>query len=365
MYHIAILAVPVILLVSALFWFQNYTAQSRQTAFFAYAGSGLCGIMWIMLPLIFPKTLPTTDSLSAIIRPMAGSVVFVFLTAFVLRLLGRWTGGKASAEENQPGLPGVRAWFSAGNVAVGVILVLSLWLGFRFPPLLSAIVIASILAAYPLIRMESMEASPSPVTEDLSSEREKILSMLESGRLTADESSELLQALRQSSSDSPHQTPMTGSRRLMLIGAALVGLGFFMPWIVINPGEEMGRLMGRFDSSMASSFNVRMNFGAEDAYHEDGLRTPNVSIAGGDIPRGLGWAALALALAAAALPYVTTSLDASAERKIRLLSLGIGGFIILYLLTQNPRFIGIGLIMAMVGYLLEGIGYAQERRTAR
>ena len=82
------------------------------------------------------------------------------------------------------------------------------------------------------------------------------------------------------------------------------------------------------------------------------LKTPTVSYAGGDMPRGLGWAALALALGAALLPYVATALAAATARTVRLPGLGVGGFIVLYLLTQNLRFTGIGLMRTAGGCAL-------------
>ncbi len=41
------------------------------------------------------------------------------------------------------------------------------------------------------------------------------------------------------------------------------------------------------------------------------IHTGTMSISGGDIQRGLGWATLALALAAAIAPYVATNLSAT------------------------------------------------------
>jgi len=199
-----------------------------------------------------------------------------------------------------------------------------------------------------------------PNREDLSPEREKIVAMLEAGKLTPEESADLLQALGDSSraaSQTRQQVPLTSGQRLMLIGAALVMLGFFLPWIVVNPGKEATRMMGQFQVNM--SMNMP-GVGLETI--KPNMTTPTVSYSGGDIQRGLGWAALALALAAAILPYVATTLDIATVRTVRMLSLGIGGIIVLYLLTQNVRFIGIGLVLAVGGYVVEAVGALRERR---
>ena len=61
------------------------------------------------------------------------------------------------------------------------------------------------------------------------------------------------------------------------------------------------------------------------------------------------------------MPYLGSSLDAAALRTVRLLCLGVGGVIVLYLLTQNIRFVGVGLVIAVSGYALEVVGMLRER----
>lgn len=354
---IGILIPLLLLLISGFFLFQKYSGLSRGKAFLVLLASIIPGALYLVRSVPRPN-----DGAAPVI--FAKIACIVFLTAFVLRLWGRWVGEKATAEEHQPGLPGVRAWFSTANVLVGLILVLTLWYGFDFPPLLIAVVIAAALAAYPLLRMESTAIAPAPVPDDLSAEREKILAMLEAGKLTPDESAELLQALRETSRTPARQVPLTSGQRLMLIGAALVGLGFFLPWLVINPGKEAGRMMNQMQSSVTSSFGGTVNFPGGMTFPGMELTTSSVSIGGGDIPRGLGWAALAFALTAALLPYIATTLDAATARTIRLLCLSVGGFIVIYVLTQNLRFTGIGLVMAVGGYVLEAAGALREHRVA-
>jgi hypothetical protein len=296
---------------------------------------------------------------------VAACLLFVFLTALVLRLWDRWICEHATPEERLPGVAGVRAWFSAPNVIVGALLVLCAWAGHDISPVLGIAGVAAVLAAPALLRAVPAAPSPAPVREDLSGEREKIVAMLEAGKLTPEESAELLQALGESPRAPLQKIPLTDSQRLMLIGAALVALGFFLPWIVINPGKEAGRMISQF--GMQSSLPTRFLNGSplprDFSIPNVELTTGTVHLSGGDIQRGLGWAALALALAAAFLPYIGTTLDDATARTIRLLCLGIGGIIVLYLLTQNIRFAGIGLIIAVSGYALEIAGAVRERRT--
>jgi hypothetical protein len=93
--------------------------------------------------------------------------------------------------------------------------------------------------------------------------------------------------------------------------------------------------------------------------------TPSVSISGGDIQKGLGWMALLLAAAAALIPYITTRLDEATLRMVRMLCLGLGSLIVLYLLTNNIRYVGIGLVIAVSGYIVEIVGVVRESRIVK
>jgi hypothetical protein len=208
--------------------------------------------------------------------------------------------------------------------------------------------------------MEAPAAS-APAGPDLSVEREKIVAMLEAGKLTADESSELLQALSETSRvEAQRPVTLSAGQRLILVGAALVTFGFFLPWFVINPGKEAGRMMNQMKISLESSLPV-----GELSLPDARFNTPSVSISGGDIQKGLGWMALLLAGAAAFIPYISTKIDEATLRMIRMLCIGIGSLIVLYLLTNNIRYVGIGLIIAVSGYIVEIVGVVRESRIMR
>ncbi len=359
---ITILGLPILLLISGLFWFQAYTGLSRGKALLALSASVLASAWRILVPVTLHGSGYHHGSADEVFPYFASGAAMVFLTAFALRLWGRWVGEKTTAEERQPGLPGVRAWFCTANVIVGLLVVLTLWYGFDLSPSLIAVAVVAALAAYPLLSMEPAPPATPPVADDLSAEREKILAMLEAGKLTPDESAELLQALRETAPVPTRQIPLTGGQRLILIGAALVALGFFLPWFVFNPGKEMGRMMGQMQSTITSSIGGTVNLPHDMHLPEMQINTPTTSMSGGDIPHGLGWAALAFAVAAALLPYLATTLDTATARTVRLLCLGIGSFIVLYLLTENIRFTGLGLGMAVGGYALEVAGALLEHR---
>ncbi len=296
------------------------------------------------------------------ILSVVGRALFIVLSvSFIIRMWRHWVGDAASAEERQPGTAGLAAWFSVANVIVGVVLVVSGYLGYDISWPLLALVVGGALAAYPLLRIEMPAPAPAPAPESdpgVSVEREKIFSMLEAGKLTAEESAALLDALNENARLTPRTpVPLDAAQRLLLAGAALVLVGFFLPWLVINPGKLAGSLMAEVSS------NLPLNgFPGGNPMNGMELKTPTISVAAGDIKNGLGWMTLIMAIAAAGLPYVTSALDSQTRRTVRFLCLGVGGFILLYLLSQNIRFVGIGMVLALAGYVVATVGAVREHR---
>ncbi|MEO8354131.1 MAG: hypothetical protein ABI680_20575 [Chthoniobacteraceae bacterium] len=289
--------------------------------------------------------------------------LFIFFAVpFVIRIWRHWMGGAATEGERQPGAAGLSAWFSVANVIVGLALVVAGYLGYGVPWALLALVIAGTLAAYPLLRTPAPASMPAPESDPgMSAEREKIFSMLEAGKLTPEESAGLLDALNENARLKPRApVPLDAAQRLLLIGAALVLVGFFLPWVTFNPGQVAGSLMAEMNA------NFPMNsFPGGNPMNGMELKTPTISIAGGDIKSGLGWMTLIMAIAAAALPYVTSALDSQTLRTVRFLCLGVGGIILLYLLTQNIRFVAIGMVLALGGYVLATIGVVRQQQAAQ
>jgi len=378
--------ISILLILGSLFSFRSYTGLKLGQAFFALAASVVAGAFSayhraLALEPLIQSRYERNRNVEIYLAIAAVGLVYPLIVALSLRLWGRWIGGKATPAECEPGVAGIRAWFCASNIGVAVLLVDFAWYGYDVSPFLGAVIVAALLAAYPILRMESSVPAAviaSPVGEDLSAEREKIVSMLEAGKLTPEESAELLQALGESSRAPSRQVPLTGHQRLMLIGASLVALGFFLPWFVINPGKEMNHLFGQMQSSMPGAAGNQFPASLpgyppqppgyppqqDPSGYSSQIATGDVSVSGGDIQHGLGWAALALALAAALIPYVATALDTHTARIIRLLCLGVGGLIVLYLATQNLRFVGFGLIIAVSGYALEIAGAMRERNAS-
>ena len=286
--------------------------------------------------------------------------------ALLVKLYEKWLNGRTSEAERQRGAAGVRAWLSGANV----VLILGIAVCARVSEygnlsLMAALLItAAVALAYPLVTTaigadsasgRSASSAPGWATADLSPERERVLRMLEDGKVTAEEAAELLSALGHTLPAAPTTVePWTAGRKLMLVGAAAVLLGFFLPWFSFNMSEEMQRAFNQTMSQLpqgiqAPAFNLPIPAGTA------------VHVAGGDVGHGLGWIMLGLALTAAVMPFVATGLAREQRRVVMLAALAVGGIIGLYLLTGNLSRIDVGLPLVLVGYATEAFGVVRDR----
>jgi hypothetical protein len=285
--------------------------------------------------------------------------VFILLTsAFAIRLYRKWLDGDLTESERASGTIGLRAWLSPANLFMAALISLAAWQGLGWPILLVLVVTGGALLAWPALH--ATKAAPpalmqmpgdSARAQDSSREREKVLSLLESGKISAEESSELLQALAASAPLAGLQPVPAGSRSaLALAGAALVLIGFFLPWFSFSPSEKMASMLQEIHGSMAAPM-LEMS---------KSMPMQSVRVRGGDIANGLGWIVLVLALTSALLPHLAPNLERASLRTFRILTLAGGGIILLYLLSQDPSSISIGLILALIGYGCAGVALWRE-----
>jgi len=273
---------------------------------------------------------------------------------FAVRLYQKWIGAQLTEAEKAPGIEGIRAWLGAGNVICALFISVSFWRCFEYSILPALFTTFGALLIYPVLTMvfQSAEPVPSPVRcEGLTSEREKVLQLLESGRITASESAELLNALGHTAQSPQRRTAieMNPQRRIILIGSALLLIGFFLPWFSFDPAKEVSRFMGNMTVENVVSM-----------YSHSGS---TVNLSGGDIGRGLGWLVLLLGVASAVIPYVTDKLDFLARKKVSLVCLGLGAVVLMYLLSGSMHTAGVGILLCLVGYALEIIGTIKEPQT--
>jgi hypothetical protein len=256
------------------------------------------------------------------------------------------------------------------------------WLGYDYSFLGVLVLCLVAILAYPVIKMVASppgaSAAPAPgvASEALAGDRQRVLRLLEEGKISVDESAELLSALGEGARPAtPLPAPaMTVGRRVVLAGAGMLLISFFLPWLHINVGAEMDHMRQQMSQTMPS-MPGGPPMGMPDSAPVFGTTAHvpvgfefDTTLYADDIGHGLGWIVLLLGLGGAVLPYVATTLSAHALRTTTFLALAAGAIIVVYLLTKylgaSPRFIGIGLVLALIGYALELIGAAQEYRAA-
>jgi hypothetical protein len=292
-------------------------------------------------------------------------VCFILLSLltipFITRLYLKWIGGRLTEAEKLSGIDGVRAWLGVGNIICAVLIPVCVWQLFGISLFAMLALTFGLLLAYPLLNMASQSAQPASAApaEDLSSEREKVLQLLEAGKINAEESAELLNALSHSAPPPPKPAAaINPSRKMVLLGAALLLIGFFLPWFTVNVGDEMYQLSSQIKQNLNPTLSMLAN--------APGMRmNMTLHVSGGDIVHGLGWWILLLGITAAVLPFFANNLDGQTQKKVMLACLGAGAIILIYLFSNNLKYTSIGVLFSLAGYVLELIGTLQERPAAR
>lgn len=289
---------------------------------------------------------------------MAAGVWLLVLAGTSLGVLffQTWVGGQLTPEEASTGRAGVRAWLRGGNLLMAALVAVGGWLGYGWPLVVTGLLALLGLLAYPFAST-FINAAPPPVVEtmdDTAAHKERVLRMLEQGRITAAESADLLSALGASAPPPQNVQAAKPVQNLSIVGALLVSVGFLLPWLSFNPGRESQRLFEQM-GGLGEQFGAALNRGAVG-----GVAIQSIHVAGGGIANGLGWIILVAALAAVVLPMVQLRIDARTQRMVTWSLLGIGGFLLLYVLTQNLRMVSIGILIVIAGYALEAVGLARE-----
>jgi hypothetical protein len=376
-------AMPVLILVAivaaisylcAVLAYRRYTGLTYGQSVKIWA----CAIGLTIASLIFLSTKPANGDMKPFITiSMCNILLFLIATPFGVQLYRKWIGDHLTEAEKLPGIDGVRAWLGVGNVICAVLIPLCVQGTFEpvtpiYQPVTLIPLLFGLLLAYPLLNIASHSAQPTPVApaEDLSKEREKVLQLLETGKISAADSAELLNALTHSAP--PPAKPaaeINTQRKLVLLGAALLLLGFFLPWFSINPGAMVNEMATELQQNMRQNMNQMMPGNALPAnmMPQVNLSVPTgtVQVHAGDIPHGLGWWILMLGIAAAVLPFFATTLESSMQKKIILVALGIGAILFIYLLSDNIKYVSFGILLALAGYVLEVLGTLKERPLAR
>lgn len=167
-------------------------------------------------------------------------------------------------------------------------------------------------------KIGSVQRAPGP-------ERARILRMIEEGKITAEEGSDLLEAMGRSSA-LRGQDRFSRLDMAILGGVALVVMGFFLPWVYIRiPGMPM-------------PWNV---FDLQSAY-QAGYQTG-----------ALGWTIFVIALVSAVPVFVTPKNFLYKVSILHLFLALMGLLLLLITLLRAGSHLGLGIIVCTMGFTIE------------
>jgi hypothetical protein len=284
-----------------------------------------------------------------IIESITGILLPILVISLTIKLYEKWINNRLSDSERLPGPPGIRAWLSGWNLLASLSILLCVW-GFTQVPiwgLFAGLLAVGALLLYPILIPSA--TNPLPPILELTSERERVLKLLEDAKITAEEAAELLNALSATLPPPPPEiTPWTPGQKLLTLGSIVVLIAFFLPWFEINLAADMQQALSQIMPPGMSSPTLATS-----------MPRP-IFIGGGDIAKGLGWFILALSLIPTIIPSLATSLPRHQRRTIMLLSLSIGSILLLYLLSGNLSHLAIGLPLVLLGYLMQFLGILKD-----
>lgn len=231
-------------------------------------------------------------------------------------------------------------------------------------PVTLAVIAGGGSLAMVLIALFSTTAKPLAVASEIAAERDRVMRLLEEGKINAHESAEILTALAQTMPAQATSQPLSVGRNVMIAGALVTLIGFLLPWFQVDPNAELMRIMGlnpqaSVPRQVSASPEIVMQIGQARI-----STNPGITIRGGDVGNGLGWIALALPLLAVVLPHVAPKLPEGNVHTATLLALAAGSIITMYLLTSGWRSATYGIGIFVAGYvILWGGAIADQRRT--
>jgi hypothetical protein len=167
-----------------------------------------------------------------------------------------------------------------------------------------------------------LSADKPPLTVN-ASERARILQMVEAGKISTDEGKELLNALGNSTA-LKGQEKFSRADAVMLIGVALVVLGFFLPWLYVS----MPNLPG-----FPQYTNV---VGNQDGYQMGAM----------------GWTVFIIALVSAVPVFVTPKNFLYKILMLQMFLLIIGIALVISILVRVGSHLGAGLVVCLIGFLV-------------
>jgi len=154
-------------------------------------------------------------------------------------------------------------------------------------------------------------------------ERKRIMEMIEAGKISTEEGSELLDAMGRSSA-------LRGAEKfsradiVMLVGVAMVILGFFLPWVYVNWTKQIPGSFARVS-------------GYQDGYHTGAI----------------GWAVFIIAVLSAVPVFVTPRNFLYKISMLQIFLILLGLVLVVSILIRAGENLGAGLIFCLVGFIVE------------
>ena len=305
---------------------------------------------------------PMTSSSNEIIGSTSGWLAMVMLGVGLLGKMYRvWILDKATEAEREPNGKGVRAWLSVGNLVMGMIFVMAAYVGRQWDPVGTAMAVVGLLLAYPATNCV-LKGGEKPVEQEgeaLAEERRRVLAMVEAGKISGEDGAELIGALGQSrvvARDAGASARLTGNMRVMMLGAALVVVGFCLPWFSVDLGARMQEQMSVMQQAMPVPLPPGYSVQVPTA-----TRTV-LEVRGGDVEHGLGWIILAMAGAVAVMPLVWVGRGEQREtlRAATIVGLLVGSVLVVYLVSFFYREMSVGMVLVLAGYGVMWLGVMRE-----
>ena len=219
-------------------------------------------------------------------------------------------------------------WLTAICLSVFAVTILFIW-GIRFlagPGRLGIVFLlpATVCAVIMIIQFFLWIIS-SDNTSVNTAERDRILKMVEEGKINTEEGTELLDAMGRSSALRGEEK-FSRVDMVMLIGVSLVVLGFFLPWVYIR----MQGMPGPFGHVS----------GYQAGYHA----------------KAMGWAVLIIVIASAIPIFITPQNFLYKISMLQIFLILIGTTLVISILVQAGGKLGPGLIFCLVGFVVELFG---------
>jgi len=178
-------------------------------------------------------------------------------------------------------------------------------------------------------------------------ERAKILRMVEDAKISAEEGSELLDAMGRSTA-LRGQEKFSRADIVMLVGAALVILGFFLPWVYILRMSNKMLNSSIPQAPMSKSFSEEVprpfvpGFLGNASVYQTG---PNVG--------ALGWVIFIIGILSAVPVFITPKDFLYKISMLQIFLTLIGLVLVISFLVRVGSNLGAGLIICLAGFVIE------------